>query len=96
MRTGRARWLLLSVIVAAYFATGFFTVPANEVAVVRRFGQAVFPARTSGLRFDLPWPFVRIDRVNLNAIRTLTLGEAALEPNAFLQPASSAPTTSHS
>ena len=89
----RVRGLLLAVSVAAYFATGFFTVPANEVAVVSRFGRAVFPARTSGLRFDLPWPFVRVDRVNLNAIRTLTLGEAALEPNAFLQPASSAPTT---
>ena len=87
------RWLLLAVTITAYFATGFFTVPANEVAVVRRFGRAVFPARTSGLRFDLPWPFVRVDRVNLNAIRTLTLGEATLEPNAFLQPASSAPTT---
>jgi modulator of FtsH protease HflK len=87
------RGLLLTIVIAAYFATGFFTVPANEVAVVRRFGRAAFPARTSGLRFDLPWPFVSVDRINLNAIRTLTLGEAALEPNAFLQAASTAPTT---
>ncbi len=88
-----ARWVILLVVVIVYLATGFFTVPANEVAVVRRFGRAVLPARTSGLRFDLPWPFVRVDRVNLNAVRTLTLGEGTIEPNAFLQPVSSSPTT---
>ncbi len=87
------RWLLLAIAPIVYFATGFFTVPANEVAVVRRFGRAVMPARTSGLRFDLPWPFVRVDRINLNASRTLSIGESTVEPNAFLQPASSAPTT---
>ena len=87
------RWLLFATAIAAYLATGFFTVPANEVAVVRRFGRAVLPARTSGLRYDLPWPFVRVDRINLNASRTLSIGEATVEPNAFLQPTSSAPTT---
>ena len=87
------RWLLLAIAFVVYFATGLFTVPANEVAVVRRFGRAVLPARTSGLRFDLPWPFVRVDRINLNASRTLSIGEATIEPNAFLQPTSSAPTT---
>ena len=93
MKTGRARWLLIVLAVSAYFATGFFTVPANEVAVVRRFGRAVLPARTSGLHYDLPWPLVRVDRINLNASRTLSIGEATVEPNAFLQPATSAPTT---
>ena len=88
-----ARGVILLVALIVYLATGFFTVPANEVAVVRRFGRAVLPARTSGLRFDLPWPLVRVDRVNLNAVRTLTLGEGTIEPNAFLQPVSSSPTT---
>jgi len=88
-----ARWVVLLIAVTAYFANGLFTVPANEIAVVRRFGRVVLPARGSGLRFDLPWPLARIDRINLNASRTLTLGEATLEPNAFLQPVSSVPTT---
>ena len=87
------RWLLLAVAGIVYFANGLFTVPANEVAVVRRFGRAVLPARGSGLHYDLPWPLARIDRVNLNASRTLSIGESTVEPNAFLQPASSAPTT---
>lgn len=76
-----------------YLLTGLFTVPANEVAVVRRFGRAVWPARSSGLHFDLPWPMARVDRVNLNAIRTLTVGEATDTANAFLTPATTQPTT---
>jgi membrane protease subunit HflK len=76
-----------------YLLTGFFTVPANEVAVVRRFGRATWPARSSGLQYDLPWPFTKVDRVNLNAIRTLTVGEATDTANAFLSPATSQPTT---
>lgn len=76
-----------------YLLTGFYTVPANEIAVSRRFGRAVWPVRTSGLHFDLPWPLASIDRVNLNAVRTLTVGEATDEANAFLAAASSQPTT---
>ena len=87
------RWAILLVAASVYLATGIFTVPANEVAVVRRFGRAVLPVRSSGLHFDLPWPFVRVDRINLNASRTLSIGEATVEPNGFLQPTSSAPTT---
>jgi len=90
---GVTRWLLLAITLSVYFANGIFTVPANEVAVVRRFGRAVFPARGSGLHCDLPWPLARVDRVNLNASRTLSIGESIVEPNAFLQPVSSAPTT---
>lgn len=87
------RWPFLVAALGIYLLNGFFTVPANEVAVVKRFGRAVLPARGSGLQFDLPWPLSSVDRVNLNAIRTLSIGEATLEPNAFLQPASTAPTT---
>jgi membrane protease subunit HflK len=80
-------------LIIGYLLTGFFTVPANEVAVVRRFGRATWPARSSGLQYDLPWPFAKVDRGNLNAIRTLTLGEATDTANAFLSPATSQPTT---
>jgi membrane protease subunit HflK len=85
--------IVSGLILAAYFLTGFYTVPANEIAVVRRFGRAQWPALTSGLHYDLPWPWTQIDRVNLNAIRTLSLGEASDEANAFLSPASTKPTT---
>lgn len=80
-------------LLVGYLLTGFFTVPANEVAVVRRFGRAAWPARNSGLQYDLPWPLSKLDRVNLNAIRTLTVGEATDTANAFLSPATTQPTT---
>ena len=85
--------IVVGLILAMYLLTGFYTVPANEIAVVRRFGRATWPAQSSGLHYDLPWPWTRIDRVNLNAIRTLTLGEATDEANAFLAPATTRPTT---
>lgn len=85
--------ILLGSLFAIWLLTGFFTVPANEIAVVRRFGRATSPPRGSGLQYDLPWPLARIDRVNLNAIRTLTVGEATDEANAFLSPATTQPNT---
>lgn len=78
------RWLLAFgfLALAVYLSSGFYVVRGNEQAVVRRFGRVVRTAdgnvslRGSGLRFDLPWPFSRVDRVNLNEIRTLTIGIA--------------------
>lgn len=70
----RGRLLLLSVIAAGYFASGMFVVRGNEQALVRRFGRAQRPLSTSGLHFDLPWPFAQIDRVNVNQVQTLAVG----------------------
>lgn len=83
------RWLLLFFAVLAYLATGIHIIPANEQAVVRRFGRMVQPHLSSGLHVDLPWPLARIDRVNFNEIRTLSLGDAEADA-AFLQPTSAA------
>lgn len=77
------------VAIAAYLATGFFIVPANEKAIVRRCGRPVFPVRSSGVNYDLPWPFSRVDKVNFNEVRTLSLGEAEVDAN-FLQSTSAA------
>ncbi len=86
--------LQLGVILFAYLLSGFFVVRGNEAAVVRRFGAVVRNANgdvrlwPSGWHFDCPWPFVTVDRVNLNEIRTLKIGDIGPdEPlqNAFLQ-----------
>lgn len=71
----------LALAAAIYLSTGFFVVPANEKAVVRRFGRAILPPRPSGLHFDCPWPFSRVDRFNFNELRTLTLGDVEADPN---------------
>ena len=74
----------LFIAILLYLATGAFVVPANEKAVVRRFGRVALPLRSSGLHYDLPWPLSRVDRVNLNEVRTLTLGDIEVDAN-FLQ-----------
>lgn len=82
---------VLQIILAAtaYLATGIFLVPANEKAVVRRFGRVVTPAYPSGIHLECPWPFCRIDRVNFNEVRTLSLGDIEAD-SAFLQSTSTA------
>jgi modulator of FtsH protease HflK len=77
--------ILITILLLAWFATGFFVVRGNEKAVVRRFGKVLrndggtVALRASGLHFDLPWPFSRVDRVNLSEVRTLTVGRSELE-----------------
>lgn len=78
----RGLWFVL--ILMLYLASGLFIVPANEKAIIRRFGRVVLPLRSSGLHFDFPWPISRVDRVNFNEIRTLSLGDIETDPN-FVQ-----------
>ena len=77
-----------------FLLTGFFVVRGNEAAVVRRFGAAVKNANgevrlwPSGWHYDCPWPFATVDRVNLNEVRTLKIGDLEqIEPSqsAFLR-----------
>lgn len=77
-----------------YLLTGFFVVRGNETAVVRRFGAIVKSANgdvrlwPSGWHYDCPWPFATVDRVNLNEVRTLKIGDLdSIEPsqNGFLR-----------
>ena len=73
---------LAVLLLLAYFASGLFVVKGNEQAVVRRFGNVLRSPNGdvalwgSGLHYDLPWPWVVVDRVNLNEVRTLSIGVA--------------------
>jgi membrane protease subunit HflK len=82
-------WIVGAVLVAGYFATGFYVVRGNEKAAAHRFGRVVRDSdgrvalTSSGLHYALPWPFSRIERINLNEVRTLSIGVAELaEPGA--------------
>lgn len=86
--------LQFAIVLGLYLLTGFFVVRGNEAAVVRRFGAAVKNANgdvrlwPSGWHYDCPWPFSTVDRVNLNEIRTLKIGDLEqIEPSqtAFLR-----------
>ncbi|MBW3542907.1 MAG: protease modulator HflK [Planctomycetes bacterium] len=76
----------------AWLATGFYVVRGNETAVVRRCGRLVRAGEgrpllvSSGLHYDLPWPFSQVDRTNLSEVRTLTIGRIDLDDGGeFLQ-----------
>lgn len=60
--------------VGLYLLSGLYIVRGNEKAAVRRFGRLVAPLKPSGLHYDWPAPFTRIDRINFAAVRTATVG----------------------
>jgi membrane protease subunit HflK len=56
-----------------WLATGFYVVGPGEQGVVRRFGKEV--SRTApGLRYRLPYPFERVEVVNLAVVRRVEVG----------------------
>jgi modulator of FtsH protease HflK len=85
----KAFWIAASIVVTAYLATGFYVVRGNEKVAVRRFGRVVrtpdghVSLTGSGLHYTLPWPSSDIDRINLNEVRTLSIGMGEIaEPGA--------------
>lgn len=78
---------LLLAAVLLWLLTGIYIVGGNERAVVRRFGRAVTDPdsgpvlRRNGLHYDWPWPLSRVERVNLNEIRTLNIPLKSPEPD---------------
>ncbi len=85
----RPIWIVGSLLLAAYLATGFYVVRGNEKVAEYRFGRVVRTPQGgvaligSGLRYALPWPCGAVERVNLNEVRTLSVGMAEIaEPGA--------------
>ena len=85
----RASWrgwlILLVILIGGWLLTGIFVVGADEAAVLRVCGRAqrttdgTIRLIPSGLHFHLPWPFTQVDRVNVNEVRTGTVGGSGLE-----------------
>lgn len=70
------RWLIGSAaaLVAGYLLTGVVQVRPGERAVVRRFGRVLEEKPASGLWVGLPWGMDRVDRVEVDAVRSLEVG----------------------
>lgn len=68
------KWLiyLLLLLVALYAASGFYQVPAGQIALVQRFGKLLPDAQSSGLHYALPWDVIH--RVALSELRLLSVG----------------------
>jgi membrane protease subunit HflK len=72
-----ACWALtgLSILFGAYLISGFYTVAADERAVVRRFG-AVTAQIGPGMHYALPWPINRVDLVKTTSVMKVGVGFA--------------------
>jgi modulator of FtsH protease HflK len=77
LRRGRVYWLpvVLVVLLGAHLASGFYTVGADERAVVRRFG-AVDGRVGPGMHYRLPWPVDRVDIVKTTSVMKVGVGFA--------------------
>jgi membrane protease subunit HflK len=67
------RWGVL-VGVGLYLATGFVVVPGDEQVAVRWCGRFAPPLRSGGWHYVGPWPWATVDRVNIGALRTASIG----------------------
>mgnify|MGYP002784999275 CR=1 FL=1 len=88
---GPLPWLLIGLLVAGWVLTGFYRVDDAERGVVLRFGKYV-ETTLPGLRWHIPWPFERVERVNTNEIvpfrqqfRMLTRDENIVEVDLSVQ-----------
>lgn len=84
------RWgSYLAIVFVGYLATGLYVIRGDEQALIRRFGKAHPNVAAPGIAWDLPWPFVKIDRVKINELRSITIGQGQGEEelgNDFLRP----------
>jgi modulator of FtsH protease HflK len=73
----RLHWigLVAFALIAAYLATGFYTVSADSQAVVRRFG-AFASHLGPGMHYRLPWPIDRVEVVKTTSVTKIGVGFA--------------------
>lgn len=73
----RRYWIGLPglVLLAAYFASGFYIVSADEHAVVRRFG-AIAARVGPGMHYRMPWPVDRADVLKTTSVMKIGVGFA--------------------
>ena len=72
-------WRLLPWLLAAYLATGIYSVKPNERAVVQRCGKALPKIRFPGLHVGLPYGIDRINRVRVLEKKRVSIGTSQSE-----------------
>jgi modulator of FtsH protease HflK len=66
----------LAVAIIGWLCSGVKSIRANEVGLVRRFGQLVREQHKPGLKFLLPWPIERLERVPTTDVLSVWAGFA--------------------
>jgi membrane protease subunit HflK len=67
------RWLPVLVFIV-WLATSFYIVPADQQAVITRFGRVVEPRVMPGLHVALPWPIDRATRLKVRQAQRAVIG----------------------
>jgi modulator of FtsH protease HflK len=67
------RWIP-AVLLLAWIATGIYIVPADQQAVVTRFGRVVEPRVMPGLHLTLPWPVDRVTKLRVRQQQRTVIG----------------------
>jgi membrane protease subunit HflK len=60
--------------VALWLLSGIYIVPADQQAVVTRFGQVMEPRVFPGIHFSLPWPIDRVTKLKVRQLQRLVVG----------------------
>jgi membrane protease subunit HflK len=66
--------IVLLMVVVLYLLTGVVQVRRGERAVIRRFGRVLPHQPDAGLHVGLPWGLDRVDRIDVDNVRTVTVG----------------------
>jgi HflK protein len=70
----KARRPLLYATAAVYALSGVYVLNPDETGVIERFGHKLFPYRTPGLHYKLPWPVENLTRIQANRVRVIEIG----------------------
>src|SRR5262245_39878091 len=74
-------------VVALYLLTGIYVIPADQQAVVTRFGRVTDQRALPGIHYALPWPIGRVYKLKvLETRRAVVGGEAADQTLGRIQP----------
>src|SRR5581483_9248524 len=65
---------LLGLLLVGWLVTGVFVVPADQQAVVTRFGRIENPRVLPGIHMSLPWPLDRVTRLKVRQLQRLVIG----------------------
>ena len=67
---------ILGGILVLWLLTGVYIVPADQQAVVTRFGEVVEPRVMPGIHVSLPWPIDRVTKLKVQQLQRLVIGGA--------------------
>lgn len=61
-------------VAGVWLLTGVYIVPADQQAVVTRFGKVIEPRVTPGINVALPWPIDRVYKLKVQQLQRLVVG----------------------